>query len=45
MGRIEASLLLLEWRQEMAEARKENEECREEVHLETKQLLFGGHIL
>ena len=44
MGRMVARLLL-EWRQAIAEVRKENEEGRHQVHLETKQLLSGDHIL
>lgn len=40
-----AARLLLEWRQGMAEVRKELEEGRRRVHLETKRSLSGDRIL
>lgn len=39
VGRNEASLLLLDWRGRNGRVRKENEEGRQEMHLETKQLV------
>ena len=44
VGRM-AARLLLEWRQGMAEVRKELEEGRRRVHLETKRSLSGDRIL
>ena len=44
VGRM-AARLLLEWRQGMAEVRKESEEGRQRVHLKTKQVVSGDRIL